>query len=93
MNTSHEHIPVLEVDFSVLNSFIHVSVLKNFLEHQLNSSPAKFQADLSLVHAETLQCLPLHFPSMICASACLLFLQAFEPEVDRFLERDQLLHS
>lgn len=86
MSTSHEHIPVLEVDFFVLNSFIHMSVLKNFQGHKLYSNPAKFQADLSLVHAERLQWLPSHFPPMICASARLIFLQAYEPEVDRFLE-------
>lgn len=86
MSTSHKGVPVLKVDFFVLNSFIHLSVLKNFQGHQLYSSPAKFQVDLSLVHAEILQWLSLHFPSMICASACLIFPQAFEPEVDSFLE-------
>lgn len=86
MSTSHEHIPVLEVVFFVLNSFIHVSVLKNFLVYHLYSNPAKFQAGLSLVCTETLQWIPSHFPSIICASVCLIFLQAFEPDVDRFLE-------
>lgn len=45
LNISHECIPVLEVDFPILKSFVHMSVLKNFLGHQSHSSPAKFQRD------------------------------------------------